>query len=104
MTVRCVFHGAMLPWIAPREAHLAAGRAWAGALGNVAGIVLLVFVLVFFYLPAHPLFGLDRAVYEHERIVGPAMRALWFWFGFSLGRSFIWTPDRRLSTGLAADL
>ena len=86
-----VFHGAMLPSLVP-EAQI--GR-WSGlgyALGNLAGIVLLVFVLVFIYLPAQPLFGLDRAAHEHERISGP-LCALWFAF-FSLP-FFLWTPDRR---------
>jgi UMF1 family MFS transporter len=90
-----VFHGAMLPSLVP-ETRI--GR-WSGAgyaLGNVAGIVLLVFVLVFIYLPAQPLFGLDRAAHEHERISGP-LCALWFAV-FSLP-FFLWTPDGR-ATGL----
>jgi UMF1 family MFS transporter len=71
----------------------AIGR-WSGlgyALGNLAGIVLLVFILAFIYLPAQPLFGLDRATHEHERISGP-LCALWFAL-FSLP-FFLWTPDR----------
>ena len=90
-----VFHGAMLPSLVP-QAQI--GR-WSGlgyALGNLAGIVLLVFVLVFIYLPAQPLFGLVRAAHEHERISGP-LCALWFAV-FSLP-FFLWTPDRR-SAGL----
>ena len=66
--------------------------------GNVAGIVLLIFVLVFFYLPAEPLFGLDKAAHEHERIVGP-LCALWFAL-FSIP-FFLFTPDRA-ATGLPA--
>jgi UMF1 family MFS transporter len=61
------------------------------ALGNIAGIVLLVFVLVFIYLPAEPLFGLDRVTHEHERISGP-LCALWFAV-FSVP-FFLWAPDR----------
>ncbi len=71
-----VFHGAMLPAIIPPQRI----GTWSGlglALGNIAGIVLLLFVLVFLYLPAEPLFGLDKAAHEHERIVGP-LCALWF--------------------------
>src|ERR1700682_349479 len=85
-----VFHGALLPSLVPERQI---GR-WSGlgyALGNVAGIVLLVFVLVFIYLPAEPLFGLDRATHEHERISGP-LCALWFAI-FSLP-FFLWAPDR----------
>ena len=90
-----VFHGAMLSALVPQPQI---GR-WSGlgyALGNLAGIVLLVFVLVFIYLPAQPLFGLDRVSHEHERFSGP-LTALWFAV-FSLP-FFLWTPDRR-SAGL----
>ncbi|HEY4264457.1 MAG TPA: MFS transporter [Micropepsaceae bacterium] len=90
-----VFHGAMLPSLVPQ---MRIGR-WSGlgyALGNLAGIVLLVFVLVFIYLPDKPFFGLDRAAHEHERISGP-LCALWFAV-FSLP-FFLWTPDGR-ATGL----
>ncbi len=85
-----VFHGAMLPSLV-QERQI--GR-WSGlgyALGNVAGIVLLIFVLAFIYLPAQPLFGLDRTAHEHERISGP-LCALWFAV-FSLP-FFLWAPDR----------
>ena len=90
-----VFHSAMLPSIVPPQRI---GR-WSGlgyALGNVAGIVLLLFVLVSFYLPAEPLFGLDKTAHEHERIAGP-LCALWFAL-FSIP-FFLFTPDRA-STGL----
>jgi len=90
-----VFHGAMLPLLAPATRI---GR-WSGlgyALGNLAGLVLLVFLLVFIYVPAQPLFGLNRAAHEHERIAGPIC-ALWFAL-FSLP-FFLWTPDRP-ATGL----
>jgi UMF1 family MFS transporter len=88
-----VFHGAMLPWLMPKDRI---GR-WSGlgyALGNLAGIVLLVFVLVFIYLPERPLFGLDRVTHEHERISGP-LTATWFVL-FSLP-FFVFTPDRPAS-------
>jgi UMF1 family MFS transporter len=85
-----VFHSAMLPSLMPQDRI---GR-WSGlgyALGNLAGILLLVFILVFIYLPAQPLFGLDRASHEHERISGPIV-AVWF-VVFSLP-FFLFTPDR----------
>lgn len=55
------------------------------ALGNVASVLLLVFVLFAFALPGvidlpfvpdAPLFGLDRTAFEPNRIVGP-LSALW---------------------------
>jgi MFS transporter, UMF1 family len=84
-----VFHNAMLPSLVPAASI---GR-WSGAgygLGNLAGILLLVFILVFIYLPAEPLFGLSRAEHEHERIAGPII-ALWFAV-FSLP-FFLFVPD-----------
>ena len=85
-----VFHGAMLPWLAPAKRI---GR-WSGlgyALGNVAGILLLIVVLAFFYLPAHPALGLDRASHEPERIAGPLCAVWFFLFAWPF---FVWTPDR----------
>jgi UMF1 family MFS transporter len=88
-----VFHSAMLPRLVPQDRI---GR-WSGmgyALGNLAGIVLLLFILVFIYLPAEPIFGLDRATHEHERIAGPIL-AVWFAV-FSLP-FFLFTPDKPAS-------
>lgn len=85
-----VFHAAMLPWLAPAKRL---GR-WSGAgyaLGNVAGIVLLVLVLTLFYLPQHPLLGLDRAAHETERISGPLCA---LWFAAFAWPFFVFTPDR----------
>jgi UMF1 family MFS transporter len=95
-----VFHSAMLPSLVP---HTRIGRlsGLGYMLGNLAGIVLLLFVLLFIYLPEQPLFGLDRASYEHERISGP-LCALWFAL-FSVP-FFLFTPDRpskRLPAGEA---
>jgi UMF1 family MFS transporter len=85
-----VFHGAMLPsLVAEEKIGRMSGRGY--ALGNVASLLLLIFVLVFIFLPEMPLFGLNRETHEHERIVGP-LAALWF-LVFSLP-FFLWTPDR----------
>jgi UMF1 family MFS transporter len=88
-----VFHGAMLPSLVNEE-KIGRMSGLGYALGNVASLILLIFVLVFILLPEMPLFGLDRATHEHERIVGP-LAALWF-LVFSVP-FFLWTPDRRKS-------
>jgi len=49
-------------------------------------------------LPEHPLFGLDPAAHEHNRIAGPAA-GLWL-VVFSIPL-WLWTPDRP-STGVSA--
>ncbi len=85
-----VFHGAMLPSVA-KEGGIARLSGLGYALGNLAGLLLLIFVLVFIFLPENPLFGLDREAHEHERVVGP-LAALWFMI-FCIP-FFLWTPDR----------
>ncbi|MBT7760652.1 MAG: MFS transporter, partial [Rhodospirillaceae bacterium] len=50
------------------------GRAW--ALGYLGGLLSLGFILGGFSLPEVPLFGLDKASHEHDRIVGP-FSAVW---------------------------
>jgi len=92
-----VFHSAMLPGVVP--AHRIGS--WSGlglGLGNIAGIVLLLFLLLFFYLPTEPLFGLDKSTHEHERIAGPLCAV---WFAVFAVPFFLWTPDRP-SRGLPA--
>jgi MFS transporter, UMF1 family len=84
-----VFHSAMLPsLVKPERVGVFSGLGY--ALGNGAGLVLLLFVLLFIYLPEHPLLGLDKAAHEHERIVGP-LCAVWL-LAFSLP-FFAFTPD-----------
>src|SRR5262245_40495574 len=92
-----VFHSAMLPGIVPADRI----GSWSGlgyGLANFAGIGLLLFVLVAFYLPAEPLFGLDKTTHEHERIAGPLCAV---WFAIFAVPFFLWTPDRP-SRGLPA--
>ena len=85
-----VFHNAMLDSVAQPK-HVGALSGLGYALGNAASVLLLVFALLAFYLPEHPLLGLDRAAHEHERIVGPLCAAWLIVFSFPL---FLWTPDR----------
>ena len=94
-----VFHNSLLPTIAqPRNI---AGLSGLGlALTNAAGVLLLSIMLVCFalpgvvhwsFIPAHPLFGIDQAMHEPERLSGPAS-ALWL-LVFSIPL-FLFTPDR----------
>ncbi len=95
-----VFHNAMLPAIAPVEkVGSISGRAL--ALGNIGGLLLMVFVLYAFalpgvldwsFLPETPLFGLDQSQQEHNRVVGP-LTAIWL-LVFALPL-FLFTPDGR---------
>ncbi len=85
-----VFHGAMLSSLVP-GARVGRLSGLGYGLGNVATLLLLVFVLVFIALPAQPWFGLDPATHEQDRSVGP-ISAVWF-LVFSIP-FFLWTPDR----------
>ncbi|MGB8363262.1 MAG: MFS transporter [Rhizomicrobium sp.] len=97
-----VFHNALLPTIVPPH-RIAALSGLGYALGNAAGIVLLLFVLIAFalpghigwsFIPAHPLWGVSQAGYEPERLSGPIC-GLWL-LVFSLPL-FLFTPDRAKS-------
>ncbi len=84
-----VFHNAMLPGIAS-ERRLGALSGLGLALTNLGGIITLLIVLLAFTQAEIPLFGLDRALHEHDRVVGP-LSALWL-FAFCLP-FFLFTPD-----------
>ncbi len=102
-TVSEVFHNAMLPSIAPvSRVGLISGLAF--SLGNVGGLLLMLFVLFAFampgtqpwaFLPEVPLFGIDQATHEHDRIVGP-IAGLWMAL-FTLP-VLLFTPDGKAST------
>jgi UMF1 family MFS transporter len=97
-----VFHNAMLPTLVPdRQVGKLSGLAL--ALGNLSGVILFVFMLVCFvwpgqeetrnwaFVPEKPWFGVDKAAFEPERMVGPLF-AVWFiTFGSLL---FFFTPDQ----------
>lgn len=94
-----VFHNSLLPSITSHRRI--AGLSGLGlALGNAAGIILLLFMLIAFalpgkipwsFIPAHPLFGIDQALHEPERLAGP-LGAVWLLiFAIPL---FLFTPDR----------
>jgi UMF1 family MFS transporter len=70
------------------------------ALGNLSGVVLLIFMLIVFvlpgvvdwpFVPAKPWFGIDQAAHEPERLAGPLF-VVWFAvLGLPL---FFFTPDQ----------
>ncbi|MDP6343076.1 MAG: MFS transporter [Alphaproteobacteria bacterium] len=84
-----VFNNAMLPSLA-REARLGRLSGYAWALGYLGGLVSLGFVLAAFSLPEVPLFGLDKASHEHDRIVGPLAAV---WTAIFIIPLFLFTPD-----------
>ncbi len=78
-----MLHNALLPRAAPGREHLASGLGL--ALGNAVSTAMLVFVMAAFVLPGKvdwaiipdaPLFGLDAASHEPERIVAPIVAAV----------------------------
>ncbi|MGH6876628.1 MAG: MFS transporter [Rhizomicrobium sp.] len=101
-----VFYNAMLPSIAT-PARIGGLSGLSLALGNVSGLLLLLFMLVAFvlpgavgwsFIPAHPLFGIDQAAHEPERLTGPIAAICVVLFTVPL---LLWTPDRpKRSVGL----
>src|SRR5215472_336858 len=99
-----VFHAAMLSSIAPRS-RIGGLSGLAFALGSGAGVLLLIVFFLCFLLPgrvhapfvlAHPLFGVDQAAYEPQRLSGPLSAAWMLLFAIPL---FLWTPDRASGLG-----
>jgi len=94
-----VFYNAMLPSIVPHE-RIGSLSGLSLALGNVSGLLLMIFMLIFFllpgnvgwsFIPAHTLFGVSQAAHEPERLTGPISALCIFIFTVPL---LIWTPDR----------
>ena len=98
------FTSAMLPDIATgRRIGIMSGLGF--GLSQMAGILALILVLIAFQLPGRveaglipsaPLFGLDAALHETERIAGPVAG---IWLLVFMIPLFILTPDRR-GTGI----
>jgi len=99
-----VFHNAMLATTAPTDkVGMISGLAY--SLGNVGGLLLMVLVLYAFslpgdsewsFVPAEPLFGLDKTSHQHDRIVAP-LSALWM-LVFTLPL-LLFTPDSKANGG-----
>ena len=94
-----VFHNAMLPEICSHK-RVGAISGLGLALGNLAGLIMLLFMLWAFalpglvdwgFVPSAPLFGLDRSAFQTERISGP-ITAIWL-IAFTLPL-LLFTPDR----------
>ena len=95
-----VFHNAMLPSIAPQsKVGVISGLAF--SVGNVGGLLLMLFVLFAFsmpgtndwsFIPDAPLFGIDQSQNEHDRIVGPIAGVWMFLFTLPV---LLFTPDGR---------
>jgi len=95
-----VFHNSMLPSIVnPERIGVLSGLGL--AINNLGALIALTAVLGLIalpasdlvnwsFLPAHPLFGLDPANHEHERIAGPIAAAWLLIFHLPL---LLWTPD-----------
>ena len=84
------FHGAMLPSVAPYS-RIGGLSGLAYALGSGCGFVLLIFFLFAFLLPDHPLFGVDQAAHEPERLSGPISAV---WMLLAAIPLFLFAPDR----------
>ena len=98
MEFAAVFNNAMMPDLVPRsELGRLSGSAW--GLGYLGGLVSLVIVLGLLagqpgtgktLLGLDPLFGLDAATHEGDRVSGP-LTAVWY-LVFALPM-FLFTPD-----------
>ena len=90
-TIAELFHNSMLPDAAePKALPLVSG--FGLALGNFAGVGLLVLSLVLLILPAEPAFGLDISQNEQFRIIGPFVG---LWLLVFMIPFFLFIPDRR---------
>ena len=106
--VAAVFNNAMMPHLVPPERlGRLSGTGW--AVGYVGGLASLVLVLGFLaaspetgktYLGLNPLFGLDPARREGDRIVGPFAAV---WFLVFVAPLFLFTPDLPRSGRRTAD-
>jgi len=87
--VGTVFYNAMLPSLVP-PARIGRLSGWGWGLGYAGGLCCLVLALVIFIQPETPPFGLDKAVDEHVRTVGPLVAVWYILFAVPL---FCFVPD-----------
>lgn len=96
-----IFHNSMLASIAPpgEVGRLSGWGLGIGAIGTLIAMIVMLFGVAlpasdavdWRFLPEKPLFGLDPAAHEHERIVGPVAGA---WMALFVIPLLLWTPDR----------
>ena len=106
MEFAALFNNAMMPGLVPRaELGRLSGSSW--ALGYVGGLVSLVIVLGLLagqpgsgrtLFGLEPLFGLDVAAREGDRISGPLTA---IWYAIFVLPMFLWTPDVRRKPSIA---
>ncbi|WP_169566501.1 MFS transporter [Sneathiella limimaris] len=88
-----VFNNAMLPSLTSRDRiGRLSGLGW--GMGYLGGLTALFIVLLGFSLPDTPLFGLDKAAHEHDRITGPLSAV---WFVIFIIPMMLFTPDAKPS-------
>jgi len=92
-----VFNNAMLPKLAtPGRLGFLSGFGW--GLGYLGGLSALFVILLGFALPEQPLFGLDKAAGEPDRLSGPLTAV---WFAIFVIPMFLFTPDEPRRMGAA---
>ncbi|MSQ99714.1 MAG: MFS transporter, partial [Xanthomonadales bacterium] len=102
-----VFHNSILPSIA-QTGRIGSLSGLGLSLNNTGSLLALLIMLLgvalpasglvhWGFLPDQPLFGLDPAQQEHNRIAGPIAGA---WLLIFVIPFFLWTPDRP-STGIS---
>ncbi len=99
MELNVVFNNAMLPDIAPanRIGYLSGFGYGIGYVGGFAALIGIFYAFIgpveydLSFLPDAPLWGIDGASHEHNRIVGPIAA---FWYVIFVLPLFLFTPDR----------
>lgn len=96
-----IFHNSMLTSIAPPSevGRLSGWGLGIGAIGTLIALVVMLFGVAlpasgavdWSFLPDAPLFGLDAATHQHERIAGPVAAV---WMVVFILPLLLWTPDR----------
>ena len=98
--IAVIFNHAMLPTIV-EEKRLGRLSGFSWGVGYIGGVVALLLLLILFIWADKPLFGLNKDLYEPERISGP-LSALWLII-FTIPM-LLFTPDVNKSNEKIASL